>query len=101
MTDRDVRDCPEPDDADLRKDLLDPSPEIVVAAMRAFEPFAMRLLRYPEADRWHLSDVEGMRQAIKAAVAYADAARLADALRAFNEAARDHLGTSRDGGDRG
>ena len=42
--------------------------EMVTAAMRAFEPFAGRLLRYPEKDRWHLNDVQGMREAIKAAL---------------------------------
>jgi hypothetical protein len=41
--------------------------EMVIAAMRAFEPFAMRLLRYPEKDRWHLNDIQGMRHALWAA----------------------------------
>jgi hypothetical protein len=42
--------------------------EMVIAAMRAFEPMAGRLLRYPEKDRWHVNDILGMRLAIKAAL---------------------------------
>lgn len=51
------------------------SDEMVTAAMRAFEPFAARLLRYPEKDRWHLNDIHGMREAIKAAFAIRNATR--------------------------
>lgn len=50
----------------------EPTREMVRAAMRAFEPFAGRLLRYPEKDRWHLNDVRGMEEAIKAAISAAD-----------------------------
>lgn len=43
--------------------------EMVTVAMREFEKFAARLLRYPEKDRWHMNDVTGMREALKAALA--------------------------------
>jgi hypothetical protein len=55
-----------PNHRDLNDEVTD---EMVTAAMRAFEPCAMRLLRYPEKDRWHLNDIRGMHEAIKAALA--------------------------------
>lgn len=46
---------------------MEPTDEMVTAAMREFEKYAARLLRYPEKDRWHDNDVRGMREALKAA----------------------------------
>jgi hypothetical protein len=52
----------------MSMDEIEPSEEMVTAAMREFERYAARLLRYPEAERWHANDVMGMRQAISAAL---------------------------------
>lgn len=41
--------------------------EMLVAAMRAFEPMSS-VLRYREKDGWHPCDVMGMRDAITAAL---------------------------------
>lgn len=41
--------------------------EVLVAAMRAFEPLSS-VLRYREKDKWHTCDIMAMREAIKAAL---------------------------------
>lgn len=43
----------------------EPTDEMVTAAMREFEKYAARLLRYRETDRWHANDVLGMRRGDK------------------------------------
>jgi len=39
--------------------------EMVVAAMREFEVFAPNRLRYPESEKWHVNDIQGMRAALR------------------------------------
>jgi len=41
--------------------------EMVVASMREFEVFAPNRLRYPEAEKWHVNDIQGMKAALRKA----------------------------------
>lgn len=47
---------------------IEPTDEMVTAAMRAFEPMSS-VLRYREKDKWHSCDIMGMRDALRAALA--------------------------------
>jgi len=59
------RNAPSPAKAAAKSDPV--TDEMVVAAMREFEVFAPNRLRYPEAQTWHLNDIQGMRAALRKA----------------------------------